>query len=98
MTNSTNVLEALVFNNRSELSKTFGVGLFVSEADTLEQVIEKCETYVVRYKTYVTNLEIIINSDDALVSEMKKAKVRHLFSSLDENEKRLLRRCMINLH
>ena len=39
MTNSTNVLEALVFNNRSELSKTFGVGLFVSEADTLEQVI-----------------------------------------------------------
>lgn len=30
LTNSTNVLEALVSNNRSELGKTFGVGMFVS--------------------------------------------------------------------
>ena len=34
LTNSTNVLEALVSNNRSELGKTFGVGMFVSETDT----------------------------------------------------------------
>ena len=38
LTNSTNVLEALVSNNRSELGKTFGVGMFVSETDTPEQV------------------------------------------------------------
>ena len=30
LTNSTNVLEALVSNNRSELGKTFGVGMFVA--------------------------------------------------------------------
>ena len=37
-TNSINVLEALVSNNRSELGKTFGVGMFVSETGTPEQV------------------------------------------------------------
>ena len=43
LTNSTNVLEALVSNNRSELGKTFGVGMFVSETDTPEQVKAKCK-------------------------------------------------------
>lgn len=50
-TNSTNVLEALVSNNRSELGKTFGVGMFVSETDTPEQVKAKCKSFVARFET-----------------------------------------------
>ena len=81
LTNSTNVLEALVSNNRSELGKTFGVGMFVSETDTPEQVKAKCKSFVARFETYIANLNVIINS------EMRKARVKRLYSALDENEK-----------
>ena len=83
LTNSTNVLEALVSNNRSELGKTFGVGMFVSETDTPEQVKAKCKSFVARFETYIANL----NSGDELASEMRKARVKRLYSALDENEK-----------
>lgn len=86
-TNSNDVLEALVSNDRSELSKTFGVGMFVSETDTPEQVRAKCKSFIARFETYIANLNVIINSGDKLVSEMKKAKVKRLFSSLDESER-----------
>ena len=87
LTNSTNVLEALVSNNRSELGKTFGVGMFVSETDTPEQVKAKCKSFVARFETYIANLNVIINSGDELASEMRKARVKRLYSALDENEK-----------
>ena len=86
-TNSINVLEALVSNNRSELGKTFGVGMFVSETDTPEQVKAKCKSFVARFETYIANLNVIINSGDELASEMRKARVKRLYSALDENEK-----------
>lgn len=86
-TNSNDVLEALVSNDRSELSKTFGVGMFVSETDTPEQVRAKCKSFIARFETYIANLNVIIDSGDKLVSEMKKAKVKRLFSSLDESER-----------
>ena len=57
-TNSINVLEALVSNNRSELGKTFGVGMFVSETDTPEQVKAKCKSFVARFETYIANLNM----------------------------------------
>lgn len=91
MTNSADVLEALVSNNRSELSKTFGVGMFISETDTPEQVIAKCKNYAARFETYIANLNVIINSGDKLVFEMKKAKFRRIFSSLDEGEKEVVK-------
>lgn len=59
-TNSINVLEALVSNNRSELGKTFGVGMFVSETDTPEQVKAKCKSFVARFETYIANLNVIL--------------------------------------
>ena len=49
---SLNVLDVLVSNDRSELSKTFGVGLYISEEDNVDQVITKCETFITRYENY----------------------------------------------
>ena len=85
---SANVLEALVSNDRSKLSKTFGVGLFVSDGETPEQVIAKCKTYIGRYETYITNLNVVINSGEALASEIKAS---NLISSLSEDEKEALK-------
>lgn len=89
--NSTNVLNALVSNNRSELGKTFGVGLVVSEGETPEQVIAKCRTYIARYETYIANLNVVINSGEELASEMRKAKASNLISSLSEAEREALK-------
>ena len=63
------VLEALVSNNRSKLSKTFGPGMFVSETETPEEVITKCESYIERFETYINHLKIVINSGEKLNSE-----------------------------
>ena len=90
-TNSINVLEALVSNNRSELGKTFGVGMFVSETDTPEQVKAKCKSFVAIFETYINHLKIVINSGDKLNSEMKKARVKRLYSALDESEKEAIK-------
>lgn len=95
-TNSNDVLEALVSNDRSELSKTFGVGMFVSETDTPEQVRAKCKSFIARFETYIANLNVIINSGDKLVSEMKKAKVKRLFSSLDESEREAVKEILLD--
>ena len=65
----------------------FGVGMFVSETDTPEQVKAKCKSFVARFETYIANLNVIINSGDELASEMRKARVKRLYSALDENEK-----------
>lgn len=94
--NSNYVLEALVSNDRSELSKTFGVGMFVSETDTPEQVRAKCKSFIARFETYIANLNVIINSGDKLVSEMKKAKVKRLFSSLDESEREAVKEILLD--
>ena len=94
--NSNDVLEALVSNDRSELSKTFGVGMFVSETDTPEQVRAKCKSFIARFETYIANLNVIINSGDKLVSEMKKAKVKRLFSSLDESEREAVKEILLD--
>lgn len=40
-----------------------------------------------RFETYIANLNVIINSGDELASEMRKARVKRLYSALDENEK-----------
>lgn len=37
------VLSVLVSNDRSELSKVFGVGLYPTDNDTVEQVKAKCQ-------------------------------------------------------
>lgn len=94
--NSNDVLGALVSNDRSELSKTFGVGMFVSETDTPEQVRAKCKSFIARFETYIANLNVIINSGDKLVSEMKKAKVKRLFSSLDESEREAVKEILLD--
>lgn len=90
-TDSNNVLEALVSNDRSELSKTFGVGMFVSETDTPEQVKAKCKTYIARYETLIANLNVIIDSGDKLNSEMRKARAKRLISSLEPSEREALK-------
>lgn len=84
---SLNVLDVLVSNDRSELSKAFGVGLYISEEDNVEQVIAKCETYITRYKGYINNLNSVICSKDTLASEMRKAKVKRYIKSLSQQEK-----------
>ena len=62
-TNSTNVLEALVSTNRSELGKTLWCRyVCFRETDTPEQVKAKCKSFVARFETYIANLNVIINS------------------------------------
>lgn len=84
---SLDVLDVLVSNDRSELSKAFGVGLYISEEDDVEQVIAKCETYITRYKGYIDNLNFVINSKETLASEMRKAKAKRYIKSLSIEEK-----------
>lgn len=84
---SLDVLDVLVSNDRSELSKAFGVGLYISEEDDVEQVIAKCETYITRYKGYIDNLNFVINSKETLASEMRKAKAKRYIKSLSLEEK-----------
>lgn len=81
------VINVLVSNDRSELAKMFGVGLYISDGDTPEKVIAKCNSFIGRYNNYIHNLEEVINSGAALASEMKKAKVASLFSTLSESER-----------
>ena len=84
---SLDVLDVVVSNDRSELSKAFGVGLYISEEDDVEQVIAKCQTYITRYKGYIDNLNFVINSKETLASEMRKAKAKRYIKSLSLEEK-----------
>ena len=88
---SNDALKALVSNNRSELGKTFGVGFLVSDDLTPEEVISKCNSCIKRYENYINNFKAIIDSGDKLASEMKKAKAMRIISSLDENERGLIK-------
>lgn len=85
------VINVLVSNNRSELSKMFGIGLYISDGDTPEKVIEKCNSYIDRYNRYIHNLEEVVNSGTALASEMKKAKVASLYNTLSDSEREELK-------
>ena len=93
---SLNVLDVLVSNDRSELSKAFGVGLYISEEDDVEQVIAKCNTYIARYEGYITNLKNIIASKEILASEMRKAKAKRYIKSLSLEEKAELKSLLEN--
>ena len=93
---SLNVLDVLVSNDRSELSKTFGVGLYISEEDNVDQVITKCETFITRYENYIDNLNFIINSRETLASEMRKANAKRYISSLSQAEKEELKSLLEN--
>lgn len=86
-----NVLSVLVSANRKELGKLFGVGLYITDSDTVEQVKAKCGRYIARYREYIANLNAVLEiSDDNLKSEMRKAKAYRYIQSLNEDDKRAL--------
>ena len=60
-----NVLSVLVSADRKDLSKAFGVGLYITDSDTVEQVKAKCGRYIARYKEYIANLNAILEIPDA---------------------------------
>mgnify|MGYP001348646910 CR=1 FL=1 len=90
-----NVLSVLVSADRkdlSRLSKAFGVGLYITDSDTVEQVKAKCGRYIARYKEYIANLNAILEIPDAnLKSEMRKAKAYRYIQSLTEDDKEALK-------
>lgn len=86
-----NVLSVLVSTDRKELGKAFGVGLYITDSDTVEQVKAKCKGYIARYELYIANLKAVLEiSDDNLKSEMRKAKAYRYIQSLNEDDKRAL--------
>lgn len=86
-----NVLSVLVSADRKELGKLFGVGLYITDSDTVEQVKAKCGRYIARYKEHIANLNAVLEiSDDNLKSEMRKAKAYRYIQSLNEDDKRAL--------
>lgn len=87
---NTNVINVLVSNDRSEMGKYFGVGLMVSAKDTPAQVINKCNSYISRYESYIKNLKEVVESGAMLESEMRKAKATNLLSTLSPEEKKAL--------
>ena len=87
-----NVLSVLVSNDRSELTKTFGVGLYVEDSDTVEQVKAKCGRYIARYKEFIANLNAVVEIPDAnLKSEMRKAKAYRYIKNLEEDDREALK-------
>ena len=87
-----NVLSVLVSADRKDLSKAFGVGLYITDSDTVEQVKAKCGRYIARYKEYIANLNAILEIPDAnLKSEMRKAKAYRYIQSLTEDDKEALK-------
>lgn len=86
-----NVLSVLVSANRKDLGKNFGVGLYITDNDTVEQVKAKCKSYIARYELYIANLKAVLEiSDDNLKSEMRRAKAYRYIQSLNEDDKRAL--------
>ena len=81
----------MVSADRKELGNLFGVGLYITDSDTVEQVKAKCGRYIARYKEYIANLNAVLEiSDDNLKSEMRKAKAYRYIQSLNEDDKRAL--------
>ena len=92
------VLSVLVSADRKELSKAFGVGMYITDSDTVEQVKNKCNCYIERYKKYINNLNAVLDIPDVdLKSEMHKAKAFRYFNSLNEDDKKALRGLIINI-
>lgn len=84
-----NVLSVLVSTDRKELGKAFGVGLYITDSDTVEQVNAKCKA---RYELYIANLKAVLEiPDDNLKSEMRRAKAYRYIQSLTEDDKAALK-------
>ena len=78
-----NVLSVLVSTDRKELGKAFGVGLYITDSDTVEQVKAKCKGYIARYELYIANLKAVLEiPDDNLKSEMRRARLIATFNLL----------------
>ncbi|MCF2604932.1 hypothetical protein I6E53_00055 [Phocaeicola vulgatus] len=86
------VLSVLVSNDRSELSKVFGVGLYPTDNDTVEQVKAKCQVQLSRLELQVAYVKAVLAIPDAnLKSEMRKAKAYRYIQSLTEDDKAALK-------
>ena len=86
------VLSVLVSNDRSELSKVFGVGLYPTDNDTVEQVKAKCQVQFSRLELQVAYVKAVLAIPDAnLKSEMRKAKAYRYIQSLTEDDKAALK-------
>lgn len=89
------VLSVLVSNDRSDLGKVFGVGLYPTDNDTVEQVKAKCQVQLSRLELQVANVKAILAISDAnLKSEMRKAKAYRYIQSLTEDDKAALKELM----
>lgn len=87
-----NVLSVLVSADRSDLGKVFGVGLYPTDNDTVEQVKAKCQVQLSRLELQVANVKAILAIPDAnLKSEMRKAKAYRYIQSLNEDDKAALK-------
>ncbi len=86
------VLSVLVSADRSDLGKVFGVGLYPTDNDTVEQVKAKCQVQLSRLELQVANVKAILAISDAnLKSEMRKAKAYRYIQSLTEDDKAALK-------
>lgn len=86
------VLSVLVSADRSDLGKVFGVGLYPTDNDTVEQVKAKCQVQLSRLELQVANVKAILAIPDAnLKSEMRKAKAYRYIQSLTEDDKAALK-------
>lgn len=91
------VLSVLVSANRKDLGKAFGVGLYITDSDTAEQVKDKCRRYIDRYNKYITNLNKVLEiPEDELKSEMQKAKACRFIKSLTDEDKAALKELFSN--
>lgn len=89
------VLSVLVSADRSDLGKVFGVGLYPTDNDTVEQVKAKCQVQLSRLELQVANVKAILAISDAnLKSEMRKAKACRYIQSLTEDDKAALKELM----
>lgn len=87
-----NVLSVLVSADRKEQGKLFGVGLYITDSDTVEQVKAKCGRYIARYKEYIANLNAVLEIPDAnLKSEMRKAKAYRYIQNLEPDDREALK-------
>ena len=89
------VLSVLVSADRSDLGKVFGVGLYPTDNDTVEQVKAKCQVQLSRLELQVANVKAILAISGAnLKSEMRKAKAYRYIQSLTEDDKAALKELM----
>lgn len=86
------VLSVLVSADRSDLGKVFGVGLYPTDNDTVEQVKAKCQVQLSRLELQVANVKAILAISDAnLKSEMRKAKAYRYIQNLEPDDREALK-------